>query len=83
MAEGGDRLVDQVIDEDLGENEGESPDTKITSQNESSSPTKRREAGSIATRLSKEDIRLVYRFEKVLGSGNFGTVRVASKITNS
>lgn len=35
-----------------------------------------------SSRLSKEDIRLVYRFEKILGTGNFGTARIASKIIN-
>ena len=35
-----------------------------------------------AKRLSKEDIRLVYAFERVLGTGNFGTARVAHKIAN-
>ena len=37
---------------------------------------------SFASRLSKEDIRLVYKFEKVLGKGNFGTARLAHKVGN-
>lgn len=30
----------------------------------------------------KEDIRAVYKMGKVIGSGNFGTVRLASQFTN-
>ena len=33
-------------------------------------------------RISREDIRLVYTMEKVLGSGNFGTARLAHKTGN-
>ena len=34
----------------------------------------------VVKRISKEDIRLLYTFEKVLGQGNFGTARLAHKI---
>ena len=34
---------------------------------------------SIVKLISKEDIRLIYKFGKVIGAGNFGTVRLASK----
>ena len=34
---------------------------------------------SIVKRISREDVRLVYTMERVLGSGNFGTVRLAHK----
>lgn len=34
---------------------------------------------SIVKRISREDIRLVYTMEKILGSGNFGTARLAHK----
>ena len=34
---------------------------------------------SIVKRISREDIRLVYTMEQVLGSGNFGTARLAHK----
>ena len=37
---------------------------------------------SIVKRISREDIRLVYTIEKVLGSGNFGTARLAHKTGN-
>lgn len=32
--------------------------------------------------ISNEDIRLVYTFDRYLGSGSFGTVRLAHKTTN-
>lgn len=34
---------------------------------------------SIVKRISREDIRLVYTMEHVIGSGNFGTARLAYK----
>ena len=34
---------------------------------------------SIVKRISREDIRLVYTMERILGSGNFGTARLAHK----
>ena len=34
---------------------------------------------TIAKRISREDIRLVYKIGKLLGCGNFGTVRLATK----
>ena len=34
----------------------------------------------VVKRISKEDIRMLYTFEKVLGQGNFGTARLAHKI---
>ena len=34
----------------------------------------------VVKRISKEDIRMLYTFEKVLGQGNFGTARLAYKI---
>ena len=37
---------------------------------------------SIVKRISREDIRLVYTMERVLGSGNFGTARLAHKTGN-
>lgn len=37
---------------------------------------------SVVKRISREDIRLVYTMEKVLGSGNFGTARLAHKVGN-
>ena len=36
-------------------------------------------AESILENISREDIRLVYTFTKKLGSGSFGTVRIAFK----
>ena len=42
------------------------------------------ERDSVVKRISREDIRLVYNIEsEVLGAGNFGTVRLASKMGNS
>ena len=35
--------------------------------------------GSFLQKINKEDIRLVYTFEKLLGEGGFGSVRLASK----
>ena len=32
--------------------------------------------------ISREDIRLTYTFTKILGSGSFGTVRIAFKTVN-
>ena len=37
---------------------------------------------SMLETISREDIRLVYTFTKRLGSGSFGTVRVAYKTVN-
>ena len=37
---------------------------------------------SIVKRISREDIRLVYTMERILGSGNFGTARLAHKTGN-
>ena len=37
---------------------------------------------SVVKRISREDIRLVYNMERVLGSGNFGTARLAHKVGN-
>ena len=34
---------------------------------------------SFLSKINKEDIRLVYTFEKLLGEGGFGSVRLASK----
>ena len=34
---------------------------------------------SVVKRISREDIRLIYTMEKILGSGNFGTARLAYK----
>lgn len=33
-------------------------------------------------RISKENIRTVYKLGKLIGSGNFGTVRVAAPYSN-
>ena len=38
--------------------------------------------GSLLETISREDIRLVYTFTKLLGSGSYGTVRVAYKTVN-
>ena len=38
---------------------------------------------SFVKRISREDIRLVYTMERVLGSGNFGTARLAHKTGNT
>ena len=38
--------------------------------------------GSLLETISREDIRLVYTFTKRLGSGSYGTVRVAYKTVN-
>ena len=51
-------------------------------QPQSTSAASKKHPKLFANRLSKEDIRLVYRFEKVLGTGNFGTARLASKLAN-
>ena len=37
---------------------------------------------SFLDHISREDIRLVYTFTKRLGSGSFGTVRIAFKTVN-
>ena len=37
---------------------------------------------SVVKRISREDIRLIYTMEKVLGCGTFGTVRLAHKANN-
>ena len=37
---------------------------------------------SIVHKISREDIRLVYTMENILGSGNFGTARLAHKTGN-
>lgn len=37
------------------------------------------EENLLLRRISREDIRLVYTFDKRLGSGSFGTVRIAHK----
>ena len=37
---------------------------------------------SVVKRISREDIRLIYNIERVLGTGNFGTVRLAYKTGN-
>ena len=34
---------------------------------------------SMLSNVSREDIRLVYTFKKTLGSGSYGTVRLAHK----
>ena len=37
---------------------------------------------SVVKRISREDIRLIYNMECILGTGNFGTVRLAHKASN-
>ena len=37
---------------------------------------------SVVKRISREDIRLIYDIERILGSGNFGTARLAHKVGN-
>lgn len=37
---------------------------------------------SIVQKISREDIRFVYTMEGILGSGNFGTARLAHKTGN-
>ena len=37
---------------------------------------------SVVKRISREDIRLIYSFEEMVGEGSFGTVRIAHKINN-
>ena len=37
---------------------------------------------SLLTNISREDIRLVYTFTQKLGSGSYGTVRIAYKTVN-
>ena len=44
--------------------------------------SKSRFEDSIVKRISREDIRLVYTMERILGSGNFGTARLAHKTGN-
>lgn len=39
-------------------------------------------AGSLISDISREDIRLVYTFTRRLGSGSYGTVRIAYKTVN-
>ena len=39
-------------------------------------------ATSLVKQISREDIRLVYTFEKKLGVGSFGTARLAYKNGN-
>ena len=38
---------------------------------------------SIVQKISREDIRFVYTMEGILGSGNFGTARLAHKTGNN
>lgn len=40
------------------------------------------EAPNIVKRIVKEDIRKVYKMSKIIGSGNFGTVRLAHPHSN-
>lgn len=40
------------------------------------------EAPDIVKRIVKEDIRKVYKMNKIIGSGNFGTVRLAHPLSN-
>ena len=37
---------------------------------------------SMLKRISREDVRLIYKFERLIGEGSFGTVRVAHKTNN-
>ena len=37
---------------------------------------------NIKERYSNFDVRKVYRFEKLIGGGNFGTVRLAHRISD-
>jgi serine/threonine protein kinase len=41
-----------------------------------------RQSADLIRRIVHEDIRLVYDLHKVIGSGNFGTVRLASQPAN-
>jgi hypothetical protein len=50
----------------------------------SSAPPKKPKKGApeIIRRIVKEDIRIVYEMKKLIGTGNFGTVRLASPWSN-
>ena len=37
---------------------------------------------SVIKRISREDVRLTYKFGSLLGEGSFGTVRLAHKTSN-
>ena len=37
---------------------------------------------AVLNRIVKEDIRKIYKMGKIIGSGNFGTVRLAAPISN-
>lgn len=40
------------------------------------------DAPDVVKRIVKEDIRKVYKLNKIVGSGNFGTVRLANPVSN-
>ena len=64
-----------VEDEEEEVKGGEAPIKRVTKLAQKMHRVKE----SSVKRISREDIRLVYTMEKVLGSGNFGTARLAHK----